>query len=434
MNNLQLTIYFFMQIALILGACRAVGLVAARFGQPQVVAEMITGVLLGPSVFGWLLPEAQEFCFPWDSTQKTRDSQSYMFPAAQLGLALYMFIVGMEFRVDIIRAHFKSSIAVSLAGMLAPFVLGLLLASVLFTQTKLFPAETSLFEASLFMGASLCITAFPMLARIIHFKGLAGTRMGTVALGAGAIDDAAAWCLLALVLASFNGDFQAAIVSIGGGFCFVMVAGLVVKPLLRKFQWIFLNQKQELTETGLVLAIIVMALGAMTTDWLHLHAVFGAFIAGATIPRPVVYRQVIERIQPLTVVLLLPLFFTYSGLNTQISLLNTPTLWFISLVVLAVAVLGKGVACWAAARATGIPNREALGIGTLMNARGLMELIIINIGLERGIISGELFAILVIMAIATTLAASPIFEWLNPNRAGDAAVEIDAALHEVSRA
>ncbi|MDP1564295.1 MAG: cation:proton antiporter [Pirellulaceae bacterium] len=416
MNNLQLTIHFFLQIALILGACRIVGVIAARFGQPQVVAEMIAGVVLGPSVFGLFLPEWQEFLFPWDTTQTTRDTQSYLFPAAQLGLALYMFIVGMEFRVDIIREHLKSSVAVSLAGMLAPFLLGIVLAAGLFSQTKLFPEKTSFLEASLFMGASLCITAFPMLARIIHFKGLTGTRMGTVALGAGAIDDAAAWCLLAMVLASFTGNFQGAVVSIAGGFLFVAVAMGVVKPLLRRWQGIFLDKNQQVTETGLVIAIIVMAIGAMTTDWLHLHAVFGAFIAGATIPRPVVYRQVIDRIQPLTVALLLPLFFTYSGLNTRLTLLNTPTLWLIALIVLAIAVIGKGAACWAAARATGIPQREALGIGTLMNARGLMELIIINIGLEHGIISGELFAILVIMAIVTTLMASPIFEWLNRDK------------------
>jgi Kef-type K+ transport system membrane component KefB len=414
MNNLQLTIYFFMQIALILATCRIVGLIARRFGQPQVVAEMIAGVILGPSVFGFFQPQWQELLFPWDSTQVTRDTQSYMFPAAQLGLALYMFIVGMEFRVDILREHFKSSVAVSLAGMLTPFALGTVLALGLFYQTNLFPDRTSLFEASLFLGASLCITAFPMLARIIHFKGLAGTRMGTIALGAGAIDDAAAWCLLAVVLASFTGNFQGAIVSILGGACFVAVAIFVVKPLLKRWERIFLNQQQELSETGLVIAIILMALGAMTTDWLHLHAVFGAFIAGAMIPRPIVDRQVIDRIQPLTVALLLPLFFTYSGLNTQLTLLNSPTLWLIAMLVLAVAVLGKGAACWAAARATGVPHREALGIGTLMNARGLMELIIINIGLERGIITGELFAILVIMAIVTTLMASPIFDRLNP--------------------
>lgn len=403
---------FFMQIAVILGVCRLVGIVAKRLGQPQVVAEMIAGVVLGPSLLGLFFPEIQRAIFPWDSAQATRDTQSYLFPASQLGLALYMFVVGLEFRMDIIRQHLFSSVAVSLAGMLAPFLLGGALAAVLYSQTELFSERTGLWEAVLFLGASMCITAFPMLARIIHFKGLAGTRMGTVAIGAGAIDDAAAWCLLALVLASFSGDVRQAGWSIGGGAVFVGVCLLVIKPLLHRLRRWFVDESQALTETGLVSALILMALGAMTTDWLHLHAVFGAFIAGAAIPRHGVNRQVIERIQPLTVALLLPLFFTYSGLNTRLTLLNTSTLWLISLVVLLVATLGKGGACWAAARATGIPHREALGIGTLMNARGLMELIIINIGLERGIISGELFAIMVIMAIVTTLMASPVFEWL----------------------
>ncbi len=413
MSNVQLAILFFMQIALILTVCRLVGLIARRLGQPQVVAEMIAGVILGPSVFGFLLPTIQESLFPWDATQSSRDTQSYLFPASQLGLALYMFVVGLEFRMDIIREHFSSSVAVSLAGMVAPFALGGGLAVIFYYQTELFPARTNLLEAVLFLGASMCITAFPMLARIIHFKGLTGTRMGTVAIGAGAIDDAAAWCLLAVVLASFSGEFQNALWSIGGGVCFVAFALLVLKPLLKRCLWLFVDKSQELTETGLVVALILMALGAMTTDWLHLHAVFGAFIVGAALPRGPVNRQVIHRIQPLTVALLLPLFFTYSGLNTRLTLLNTPLMWLVALAVLIVATAGKGGACWAAARATGIPNREALGIGTLMNARGLMELIIINIGLERGIISNELFALLVVMAIVTTLMASPVFDWLN---------------------
>jgi Kef-type K+ transport system membrane component KefB len=166
---------------------------------------MIAGVLLGPSLFGLIWPEAQQWLFPWDTTQKTRDTQSYLFPASQLGLALYMFVVGMEFRMDIVRRRLKSSIAVSVAGMVTPFVLGAGLAWILFHHTELFPKRTSLLEAVLFLGASMCITAFPMLARIIHFKKLTGTTMGTVALGAGAIDDATAWCVLAIVLASFGG-------------------------------------------------------------------------------------------------------------------------------------------------------------------------------------------------------------------------------------
>lgn len=411
MNNLHLAIQFFLQLAVILLFCRLVGAIALRFGQPQVVAEMLAGVLLGPSLFGLLLPDAQHWLFPWDSTQKIRDTQSYLFPASQLGLALYMFVVGMEFRVDIVQRRLKSSIAVSLAGMVTPFILGAALAWVLFYSTELFPKKTSLMEAMLFLGASMCITAFPMLARIIHFKKLAGTTMGTVALGAGAIDDATAWCLLAVVLASFEHNWSHALLNICGGVAYVLFTLLIVRPLLvRAKAW--LVKDGTLIEAGLVVALALMALGVWFTDLIGLHAVFGAFVMGAAMPRGIVARDLTSRIQPLTVALLLPLFFTYSGLNTKITLLNTGFLWLMCGAVLVAAVLGKGVACWIAARATGIANREALGIGTLMNARGLMELIIINIGLQRGIISEGLFATLVIMAVITTLMASPLFERL----------------------
>jgi Kef-type K+ transport system membrane component KefB len=411
MNNLHLAVQFFLQISVILLFCRLVGVIALRLGQPQVVAEMIAGVLLGPSLFGLLAPEIQQWLFPWDSTQTVRDTQSYLFPASQLGLALYMFVVGMEFRVDVVRKQVKSSIAVSAAGMVTPFVLGAALAWVLFHHTELFPKRTTLREAMLFLGASMSITAFPMLARIIHFKKLTGTTMGTVALGAGAIDDAAAWCLLAVVLASFDHDLSHALVTIGGGIAYATLTLLVIKPLLARLErW--LQPSDAPTEAGLVVGLALMASGACFTDHIGLHAVFGAFVMGAAMPRGVVTRDLIARIQPLTVALLLPLFFTYSGLNTRIALLNTGFLWLMCLAVLVAAVLGKGVACWLAARWTGLSNREALGIGTLMNARGLMELIIINIGLQRGVISEGLFATLVIMAVVTTLTASPIFERL----------------------
>lgn len=416
MKNIELAVHFFFQLGVILLACRVVGILAKRFGQPQVVAEMIAGVLLGPSLFGFLAPDWQQWIFPWDRSQQTRDTQSYLFPASQLGLALYMFVVGMEFRVDIVRKHFYSSVAVSSAGMVAPFLLGAGLAWYVYHNTQLFPENTGPWEAMLFLGASLCITAFPMLARIIHFKGLAGTLMGTVAIGAGAIDDATAWCLLAVVLASFDGNFETAAQSIGGGIAFVVVVLLVVRPILQKLhaRWIEINEDgtQSLSETGFVIGLACMAFGAWFTDRIDLHAVFGAFVVGSAIPRGVMHRDMIARIQPLTVGLLLPLFFTYSGLNTQLGLLNSGFLWAMCGLVLVASILGKGFACWAAARASGLPNREALGIGALMNARGLMELIIINIGLQRGVISRELFAILVIMAVVTTLMASPIFDLL----------------------
>ncbi|MFM2000824.1 MAG: High-affinity Na(+)/H(+) antiporter NhaS3 [Planctomycetota bacterium] len=420
MNNVTLAVHFFAQIAVILVVCRLVGIVAAKLGQPQVVAEMIAGVVLGPSLFGLFFPELQAAIFPWDPSQKSRDTQSYLFPASQLGLALYMFIVGMEFRVDVIRQNLKASAAVSLAGMAAPFVLGALLAAYFFETTELFPKKTSRYEAMLFLGASMCITAFPMLARIIHFKKLSGTLMGTVAIGAGAIDDVTAWCLLALVLASFDGEPTRAISTILGAGAFIAFAVFVLRPLLAKAER-FLTQPvtdngtdregRELSDVGLVTALVCMSLGAWFTDWLHLHAVFGAFIIGTTIPRGTIATGLTRSLQPLTVALLLPLFFTFSGLNTQIGLLNSAYLWWLCLLVLIVAILGKGVACYFAARATGLDHHESLGIGTLMNARGLMELIIINIGLQRGVISRELFATLVIMAVITTLMASPIFDF-----------------------
>ncbi len=411
MNNLHLAVQFFLQLAVILLFCRLVGAIALRFGQPQVVAEMLAGVLLGPSLFGLLWPEAQRWLFPWDTTQQMRDTQSYLFPTSQLGLALYMFVVGMEFRVDIVQRRLKSSIAVSVAGMVTPLLFGAALAWIFFQYTDLFPKKTSLVEAMLFLGASMCITAFPVLARIIHYKKLSGTVMGTVALGAGAIDDATAWCLLAVVLASFDKNWNHALANIGGGLAYVAVTLLVVRPLLARAKTLLVKDGM-LTDAGLVLGLVLMILGAFFTDLIGLHAVFGAFVMGAAMPRGVVVRDLIGRIQPLTVALLLPLFFTYSGLNTKIGLLNSGFLWLMCGAVLVAAVVGKGVACWVAARATGVPNREALGIGTLMNARGLMELIIINIGLQRGIISEGLFATLVIMAVVTTLMASPLFERL----------------------
>lgn len=404
MSNLQLAVQFFFQIAVILTACQIVGTIAKRFGQPQVVAEMVTGVVLGPSLVGLFWPEISARLFP-------AESMKVLFPVSQLGLAAYMFVVGLEFRVDIFRRRAGSAAAVSIAGMVAPFVLGAGLGWFFFTRTELFPAKTSMVEAVIFLGAAMCITAFPMLARIIHFKKLAGTTMGTVALGAGALDDAAAWCLLAIVLASFDGDLSHAIKNIAGGAGYVALTMLVIRPVLARWAR-GIDARGTLSDHEFVVCLILLALGAWFTDAIGLHAVFGAFVMGAAMPRGLVANALIERVQPLTVALLLPLFFTYSGLNTRMGLLNSGWLWAMTGLVMLAAIGGKGVACWLAARATGISNREALGIGTLMNARGLMELIIINIGLQRGVISPGLFAMLVIMAVVTTLMASPIFDFL----------------------
>jgi len=410
MDNLQLSVQFFLQIAVILACCRIAGAVALRFGQPQVVAEMVVGVLLGPSLFGWIAPDWQAWVFPWDPSQTTRDTQSYLYPIAQLGIALYMFQVGLEFQMETVREHLKASLAVSIAGMVVPFVFGAALAWLLKQHTDLFPERTSAIEGMLFLGASMCITAFPMLARIIHHKKLTRTVLGTIALGAGAIDDASAWCLLAVVLASFESNVTSAAWNIGGGIAYVILVLAVIRPTLGSLDRYFVR-RDSLTETGTVVGLCLMALGAWFTDQIGLHAVFGAFMMGVAIPRGAMTRDLEARIQPLATALLLPLFFTYSGLNTKLTLISSLELWLICMGVLVAAVIGKGGACWLAARWAGIPQREAAGIGTLMNARGLMELIIINIGLQRGLISEQLFAVLVVMAVVTTLMASPLFDW-----------------------
>lgn len=415
MNNTQLAVQFFLQIAVILLACRAVGVVAAKLGQPQVVAEMLAGIFLGPSFFGLFWPELQQLIFPWDKTQQLRDTQSYLVPASQMGLALYMFVTGVEFRIDIVRERMRTSIAVSAAGVIAPFVLGAGLGWVFFHYTELFPPNISLVPAMLFLGASMCITAFPVLARIIQFKGLTGTPIGTVTLGAGAIDDATAWCILAVVLATCDGDSSLALWNIFGGLGYTLFTLGAVRPLLARFQRLLQTSEGALSDSGLVFCLACMSLGAWFTDLIGLHAVFGAFIMGASMPRGVVARDLTARIQPLTVALLVPLFFTYSGLNTRIGLLDSGFLWAMCGLVMLVAISGKWVACWLAARMSGMSNREALGIGVLMNARGMMELMIINIGLQRGIISEGLFATLVIMAVVTTLMTSPIFDRLMGN-------------------
>lgn len=411
MTNLELTVHFFFQIAVILIVCQAIGFMGRRFGQPEVVAEMIAGVLLGPSVVGLFWPSIFAWVFP-------PDSMRVLFPVSQLGLATYMFVVGLEFRVDVLFTRMRSAVAVSITGMVAPFVLGAVLAWWMFRHTELFPAKTALPDAMIFLGAAMCITAFPVLARIIQFKKLTGTTMGAVSLGAGAMNDAAAWCLLAVVLARMDGNLSHALLNIGGGIAYVALTLVVIRPLLATWAR-GIAQRGRLSEGEFVVCMSLLALGAWFTEAIGLHGVFGAFIMGVAMPRGLVTTSLIERVQPLTVALLLPLFFTYSGLNTHMGLLDSGYLWAMSGLVLVVAIGGKGVACWLAARATGVPQREALGIGALMNVRGLMELIIINIGLQRGIISPALFAILVIMAVVTTLMASPLFDLLVGRNRGE---------------
>ena len=399
----QLSVLFFMQLFAIVAVSRAVGWLAKRYlGQPQVVGEMIAGVLLGPSLLGLLAPEWQAALFP-------KETRGLLYAVAQLGVGLYMFIVGLGFRADHFRSNARSATAVSLSGMIAPFAVAVVLAPWLRSIPGLFGPSVTATQAALFTGACIAITAFPMLARIIHERGLSGTPLGTLSLSSGAIDDAGAWTVLAVVLATFGDGAGVAIKAIGGAIVFAVVVLGFGPRLLRP-----LGQRAERTgivgqtETGIALMLFLLAAFAM--DAVGMHAVFGGFLLGAVMPRGAFADGLKRQLEPMTVLLLLPCFFTFSGLNTQLALVADPALFGVALVVLVASVVAKGGACWAAARLTGQDNATAMGVGALMNARGLMELIIINIGLARGIIGPALFSMLVLMAIATTLMSSPLFE------------------------
>ncbi len=407
MTPFELSVRFFLQLAVVLVACRLVSAVARRVGQPPVVGEMIAGVLLGPSLLGLLLPEAQLWIFPLES-------RPVLFAGAQLGLALYMFCVGLEFRVDLVRTRWRSAAAISASGIVAPFALGCAVAAWLVGRDGYFAPGIGAASAMPYLGAAMAITAFPMLARIISERGLTGTPEGTLALAAGAIDDAAAWCVLALVLAGLAGEPRGALWAVGGGAVFLLLLR-VARPLLARLGAHWERGEDDRRATlGTVLVLLMVA--AWFTDVIGLYAVFGAFFLGISMPRGPLGGHLRAALEPLTAKLLLPLFFVYSGLNTRIDLLSSAALWGVAALVFVAAVAGKAGACSLAARACGEPTRVALGIGMLMNARGLMELIILNIGLERGIITPTLFTVMVLMAIGTTLMATPLFNLVQAPR------------------
>ncbi len=404
---------FFLQMALILITCRLVGIVAKKIGQPQVVGEMIAGVILGPSLLGLLWPGSTALIF-------TQESRNLLEVGAQLGVGLYMFLVGLEFKVSHLRERARSAACVSIAGMVVPFLLGGLLALWLIHVPNLFSEKTNYYQAAMFLGAAIAITAFPMLARIISERGLSGSSLGTLALAAGAIDDAAAWCVLAIVLATFGTSKSIDLIGVHVGPQFIAIGGALLygglmltlgRRLLRR-----LGKRSEkvgeVSQPMMALVLALFCLAAWYTDIIGVHAVFGGFILGIAMPRGIFSDGLRTKIEPFTVVFLLPMFFTFSGLKTQLDVLVQPIFFLPTIAILLASILGKGVACWAAARLNGEDNATSLAVGSLMNARGLMELIIINIGLKAGVIAKPLFSILVVMAIVTTLMATPLFEFV----------------------
>jgi len=402
-----ISMIFFLQMFVILALCRACGWAVRRFmHQPQVIGEMIAGVILGPSLLGSIAPGLQLFLFP-------PASLPVLNVVAQTGIAIYMFLVGLDFRSDDFKAHAPSAVAVSVSGIVVPFLVALLAVPWLLDVPGLFASDISRFNATLFLGAAIAITAFPVLARIIHDRGLSGTLIATQALAAAAIGDAVAWCVVAVVLATLGAGAGIAALAIAGGLGFalalVWLGPKVFAPLGRLADRQH-EAGQPLSPTVLAAALMLCMLSACISDAIGLHAVFGAFLMGTAMPRGVFAQRVRQLLEPFTLVFLLPVFFTYSGLHTQLTLVNNPQLLLIALAILGASIFAKFIACWAAALAAGQDNRSALGLGALMNARGLTELIIVNIGLQAGIIGTAMFSMLVLMAIVTTLMTSPLFE------------------------
>lgn len=396
------SIHFFLQIAVILLVCRVVGWAAHKFlGQPQVVGEMIAGVLLGPSLFGLVFPDLQAALFP-------KETRNILYVCAQVGVGLYMFLVGTTLRLDHFQSKAKSAVGVSVAGIVAPFLFAALITPFLLDIPGLFAEGLGQGSATLFMGACIALTAFPMLARIINERGLANTSLGTLTLTAGAFDDVVSWCVLAIVLATFGGGPGIALLAIIGGLGFAAFMYFFGRRLLIPLGRA-VETRGEMSDTMLSIVLMLFALCAFVMDAAGIHAVFGGFILGVCMPRGKLTEEIKRKVGPITI-LLVPVFFTYSGLNTQLSTVNSLSLLAIALGILLVSIAAKFGACWLAARLAGEDNRTAMGIGALMNARGLMELIIINIGLQKGIIGPTLFAIMVLMAIVTTVMAGPLFE------------------------
>jgi len=419
-SNLELAIHLFIQLTVILATCRAVGWLGRRFlGQTQVVMEMVAGVLLGPSLLGWVAPAVQSWLFPRQLAAEAaggtvavaHPSMAVLFALSQLGLVLYMFLIGLDFNAQLLRGRIARAGLISAAGIVVPFALGGLLALALRQRGGLFAPAASIATAVLFLGASMSITAFPMLARILRERGQTRTSLGTMTLSAGAIDDAVAWCLLALVLATFNATPEMAFLTLGGGAAYLALMLGWARPRLEWFQR-GLDRDRPMSADRFTLVLLVLMLCALVTDRIGIYAVFGAFVAGIAMPRGRFAQEVTEKIEGLTTALLLPIFFVYSGLNTEIGLVNNAALWGLTAVVIALASIGKGVACTLAARFSGESWRHAAIVGTLMNARGLMELIILNVGLEQGVITPTLFTIMVLMAVVTTLVASPLYNFL----------------------
>ena len=398
-----------LQIAVVLVAARGVGFLFRKIRQPQVVGEMVAGIMLGPSLLGWLAPGASAVLFPVASL-------GYLNTLSQVGLLIFMFLVGLEFDPKLLRGRGHTALVTSHVSIVAPFFLGAALA--LYLYPRLSDDSVSFNGFALFMGAAMSVTAFPVLARILTERNLLGTRVGAIAIACAAVDDVTAWTILAVVVAIVR---AAAVetplwLTLTGTAIYMAAMIVVVRRALRMLES-FYHSRGRLTQDMVAVTLLLLLASAWTTEWLGIHALFGAFALGAVMPKePGLVHGLREKLEDLTVVFLLPLFFAFTGLRTSIGLVTDPEMWTIAALIMLVAVAGKFGGSTLAARATGLDWREAGAVGILMNTRGLMELVILNIGLELGVISPAVFTMMVMMALLTTFMTTPLLELIYPAR------------------
>jgi Kef-type K+ transport system membrane component KefB len=397
------------QISIILIACYVMSWLLGKFRQPRVVSEMVAGILLGPSLLGWVAPNLSAAIFP-------PDSLALLNSLSQVGLLLFMFMVGLELDTRKLRQLGHTAVVISHTSIVVPFVLGASLAYYLYPRVTNGTIPFNGFI--LFMGAAMSVTAFPVLARILTERNLIGTRLGTLTITCAAVDDVTAWCILAAITGIVRAQktqltLWQMLVGMAAYFAIML---LVIKPLLRN-----LAARREgaggdsvggstaVTDKMLAVLLVCMLASSWATEWLGIHALFGAFFAGAIIPKEMKFADHIRiKLRPLVVVLLLPLFFAFTGLRTSIGLIIAPAMIVYCGLIFLVAVAGKLGGSMVAARVMGRPWREATAIGILMNTRGLMELVILNIGLDIGVLTPPLFSMMVVMAVGTTLMTTPL--------------------------
>lgn len=394
-----------LQIVIVVIVARIFGWIFNKIGQPTVIGEIIAGVVLGPSLFGAYFPEASALLFPVESLGNLE-----FF--SQIGLILFMFVVGMELDLKVLKSKIGDAVMVSHAGIIIPFALGMILGYFLYTDYA--PEGTNFLSFALFMGIAVSITAFPVLARIVQERGIHKTKLGTVALTAASIDDITAWCLLAVVIAIVKaGSFMSALYVIGLASLYVVFMIKFVRPFLGKIGEIN-KYKTTLAKPVVAIFLLVLIVSSYLTEIIGIHALFGAFMAGAIMPESQRFRHIfVEKVEDVALVLFLPLFFVYTGLRTEIGLLNNIELWEITGLIILVAVCGKFLGSALTAKYAGQTWKESLTIGALMNTRGLMELVALNIGYELGVLSPEIFAMMVIMALATTFMTGPSIDLIN---------------------